>query len=92
MGMIRVRGVLDDGLYEVALTGDPANPVVGSRRVAALVDQWTGEQVITGPTGPVVTVDPGDARSLLALLSVETTVRGVDGDDRTPVRRLGQVA
>jgi hypothetical protein len=76
---IRVRGVLDDSLYDVVLTGDPHEPVAGNRRVAALVDHWSGDRVLTAPTGPVVTVDPAAPVTVLALLTVETVVLAVDG-------------
>src|SRR4051794_8225492 len=77
MSSFRVRGTLDDTLYEVEVTGDPARPVVGSDRVAELVRQETGETVLATPQGPACTVDPGDATSVLALLSAQTKVESV---------------
>ena len=71
-----VDGVLDGARYSVAVGPDG---VKGSVRVARLVEQYKGRQVKAGPTGPMVTVDPGDARSLLALLAAKTRVTGVDG-------------
>lgn len=73
----RVRGRLDDALYEVEVTGNASKPVVGSDRVAKLVDQYQGETVLATPQGPAYTVDPGDATSVLALLSAQTKVESV---------------
>lgn len=70
-----VAGSLDGTLYEVQVTGDPATPVVGSKRVARLVEQWTGETVMVTPVGPAYDVDPGDPASVLALLAAKTRVR-----------------
>lgn len=72
-----VAGSLDGALYEVEVTGKAAAPTVGSRRVAALVEQFAGEKVLVTPAGPAYTVAPGDAESVLALLSAETNVTRV---------------
>lgn len=74
MAGFTVAGSLDDTLYEVHVTGDPARPVIGSKRVAALVEQFTGETVLVTPSGPAYTVSPGDEKSILALLSAHTKV------------------
>lgn len=75
-----VAGVLDDTLYEVEVTGDPAQPAVGSRRVAALIAHETGETVMATPVGPAYVVSPGNATSILALLTTATKVTRVSGD------------
>lgn len=78
-----VAGVLDATLYEVQVTGDASRPVVGSKRVARLVEQWEGETVLVTPAGPAYDVDPGDPASVLALLSAKTDIRWAD--DHAPV-------
>ena len=75
-----VAGTLDNTLYEVEVTGDPRRPVVGSKRVAALVEQYAGETVLATPVGPAYTVDGADEASVLALLVAHSNVREV-GDD-----------
>lgn len=77
MAGFTVAGILDDTLYEVEVTGEESRPVVGSKRVDALVRQHTGSVVLATPAGPRYTVDPADAKSILALLSTETKVRRV---------------
>lgn len=72
-----VTGVLDDTLYEVEVTGRTDQPVVGSKRVAALVTQETGNTVLATPGGPAYKVDPSDPASVLCLLSTKTKVRRV---------------
>lgn len=78
-----VAGSLDDALYEVEVTGDAGDPVVGSRRVRVLVEQYAGETVLVTPKGPAYTVDPADEASVLALLSAHTRVTRVG--DGAPV-------
>lgn len=73
----RVAGVLDGALYEVEVTGDAAKPVVGSKRVRALVTQFTGETVLATPVGPSYIVRADDASSVLALLVSQTKIRWV---------------
>lgn len=80
MSGFTVAGSLDDTLYEVEVTGDPARPVVGSKRVAALVEQYDGETVLASPVGPAYVVTPGDAESVLCLLVAETRVHRVSED------------
>lgn len=75
-----VTGVLDGTLYEVQVTGDPESPVVGSKRVARLVEQYDGETVLATPVGPAYVVSPGDATSVLCLLTAQTQVRSVSDD------------
>lgn len=77
MSGFTVAGVLDDTLYEVEVTGRKDQPVVGSKRVAALVQQDTGTTVLATPGGPRYTVDPGDPASVLCLLSTKTKVTSV---------------
>lgn len=74
---VRVAGVLDRTLYEVELTGDPRDPVVGSKRIRGLVRQHLGETVLVTPVGPAYTVAADDVESLLALLSAHTKVTRV---------------
>lgn len=69
-----VAGVLDDTMYEVEVTGSKSAPIVGSKRVAALVGQFDGQSVKASPAGPTYTVDGGDPKSVLALLSTQTKV------------------
>lgn len=73
----RVTGLLDDTLYEVEVTGNAKQPVVGSKRVAVLVEQFAGETVLVTPAGPAYKVDPGKPETVLALLSAETKVASV---------------
>jgi hypothetical protein len=77
MSGFTVSGVLDNTLYDVEVTGDASNPVVGSKRVSALVTQQTGTTVLATPGGPRYTVDPGDPASVLCLLSAQTKVQSV---------------
>lgn len=72
-----VAGSLDGTLYEVEVTGDPARPVVGSKRVKGLVRQFEGETVLATPVGPAYVVKPGDEASILALLCDRTKVMQV---------------
>ncbi|MEQ7008485.1 hypothetical protein ABN028_20125 [Actinopolymorpha sp. B17G11] len=72
-----VIGVLDGVVYEVRVTGQASDPVQGSKLVRSLVKQWTGRTVSLTPAGPVHTVNPGDARSVLALLATQTKVQQV---------------
>lgn len=80
MSGFTVAGSLDDTLYEVQVTGDPARPVAGSKRVAALCEQYEGRTVLATPTGPAYKVTGGDPQSVLALLSTHTRVRHVSDD------------
>ena len=90
--MFRVSGSLDGARYEVAIDTAWPEPVQGSSRVRALVAQNLGQQVHLSPTGPVVTVDRSDARSLLALLSTKTAVSDVGpGAPHMGMHRLGVV-
>jgi hypothetical protein len=73
----KVEGALDGVLYDVEVTGDEQSPIVGNPRVRALLQQWVGRSVEVTPQGPVLTVAAGDPRSVLALLSSQTTVRKV---------------
>jgi hypothetical protein len=72
--VLTVTGNLNGAVYRVQVTGDARNPVVGSGPVAALVNAWAGRKVLVTPAGPQVKVDPGDAQSVLALLSARTDV------------------
>lgn len=80
MSGFNVAGMIDGCLYEVAVTGDAKQPVVGSKRVRELVKQAQGRRVLVTPYGPAYTVDAADPASVLALLADSTTVRWV-GDD-----------
>lgn len=83
---MRVQGVLDGAGYEVEVTGRADRPVVGSVRVAALVDAAVreGRRVLLGPTGPVVAVTSTGVESILALLARETAVTGTDAPVEPP--------
>jgi hypothetical protein len=83
-----VAGVLDNTLYEVKVTGNKADPVVGSKRVKGLFRQYEGQKVSVTPVGPAYTVDGGDPASVLALLSVHTKVTRAGGDGETVPRLL----
>ncbi|MEU0857397.1 hypothetical protein ABZ352_18435 [Streptomyces griseofuscus] len=72
---MEIIGTLDDGAaYDVEITGRQPRPVTGSRRVQALVEQYTGKPVMLGPLGPRRDLDPADAAAVLALLRQHTTV------------------
>ncbi|MFI1201623.1 hypothetical protein ACH4VR_19590 [Streptomyces sp. NPDC020883] len=59
----------DDGsAYHVQVTGDADRPVIGSVRVAALVDLHAGESISLSPTGPLHTVAGNDEKAVLAVL------------------------
>jgi hypothetical protein len=84
---LRVTGALPSGqVYQVEITGDRAQPVVGSRLVAVMVDQAEGDLVRPSPTEAPIPVDPEDPRSVLALLEERTTVTDWQG---TPPRPPG---
>lgn len=80
MSSFTVSGMLDDTLYEVAVTGEADRPTAGSKRVAALVDQHLGETVLATPNGPAYVVAGSDPKSVLALLSTKTQVQRVSPD------------
>ena len=87
---MRVTGFIHDTHYDV--TVNAGEPPRGSVKIARLVESWAGRQVVGGPTGPLVTVDPADPDTVLALLAARTTVTGVEGDDTTTKpRRVGIV-
>ncbi|MFD4933405.1 hypothetical protein [Streptomyces virginiae] len=70
-----VTGTLEDGAaYEVEITGREDRPVVGSRRVRALVEQHTGRPVLLGPVGPRRPLAAADTAAVLALLRQHTAV------------------
>lgn len=72
---MRIIGTLDDGAaYDVEVTGRGDQPVIGSRRVRALVEQYTGTPVLLGPLGPRRTLEPTDTDAVLALLRDQTNV------------------
>jgi hypothetical protein len=72
---MRVTGTLDDGAaYEVEVTGQEGQPVTGSRRVRALVEQYTGQPVLLGPLGPQRMLEATDTTAVVALLRKHTTV------------------
>lgn len=75
---MRVTGTLDDGAaYDVEVTGRQDQPVTGSRRVQALVEQHTGKPVLLGPLGPRRVLDATDTTAVLAVLRAQTRVVGV---------------
>lgn len=68
-----VTGTLEDGAaYEVEVTGRANRPVIGSRRIAALVEQHVGKPILLSPLGPRRDLDPTDTDAVLALLRQET--------------------
>ncbi|MGW0757159.1 hypothetical protein ACWD1Y_11825 [Streptomyces sp. NPDC002814] len=72
---MRVIGTLEDGAaYHVEVTGRADRPVAGSRRVRALVEQYTGTPVLLGPLGPQRTLEPTDTAAVLAVLRAHTRV------------------
>ena len=90
---MRVTGHVDGVPYDVEVTGDPAKPVVGSGRVAVVVQARMGRPVLLSPTGPARTVAGGDPASILAVLETETTVTSVaDGANLLPPRKLRGVS
>jgi hypothetical protein len=82
-----VTGRFTNGqLYQVQVTGDPAQPVAGSGQIRALVADRTqlGDPIMLSPTGPSVPFNPADGRAVLALLNSTTTVLTVEGDTPKP--------
>ncbi|MFJ8301377.1 hypothetical protein ACIQ9R_36500 [Streptomyces sp. NPDC094447] len=72
---MRVTGTFEDGAaYEVEITGRSDRPVIGSRRIAALVEQRTGTPMVMAMLGPIRGLDPADEEAVLALLRQETYV------------------
>ncbi|WP_433860161.1 hypothetical protein [Streptomyces kronopolitis] len=70
-----VTGTLDDGAgYQVEVTGREEQPIVGSRRVRALVEQCVGQPILLGPLGPQRDLEATDTAAVLALLRQHTTV------------------
>ncbi|MEU6632834.1 hypothetical protein ABZ905_31810 [Streptomyces parvus] len=70
-----VTGTLDDGsAYQVEITGREDRPVVGSRRVRALVEQRAGQPVLLGPLGPRKDLVATEPETVLALLRQHTVV------------------
>ncbi len=70
-----VTGTLDDGTaYQVQVTGQAAQPIIGSRRVRAMVEQYSGQPVLLSPLGPRRDLDPTDADAVLALLRQHSAV------------------
>lgn len=73
--MFTVTGSFDDGAtYTVQVTGRADRPVIGSYRVAALVELHLGEKVLLYPPGPLVAVAGDDGASVLAVLREHTNV------------------
>ena len=71
-----VTGALDDGAaYQVQVTGRAEQPVIGSRRVRALVQMHEGRPVLLSPTGPRRELDLSDEEAVLALLRQQTRVQ-----------------
>ncbi|MFD7763575.1 hypothetical protein [Streptomyces microflavus] len=70
-----VTGTLEDGAaYQVEITERAEQPVVGSRRVRELVEQYTGRPVLLGPLGPLQDLVATEPTGVLALLRQHTTV------------------
>lgn len=90
MSGFTVAGVLDNTLYEVRVTGDANDPVVGSKRVRVLLRQYQGENVMVTPVGPVYVVDPADPVSVLALLAAHTRITRTGGDGETVPRLVDE--
>lgn len=73
--MFTVTGSFDDGAtYTVQITGRADRPVIGSYRVAALIELHQGEPVALSPTGPMAAVAGDDRASILAVLREYTKV------------------
>ncbi|MFT4264830.1 MAG: hypothetical protein QM572_15705 [Nocardioides sp.] len=73
----RVLGTIDRVYYEVDVTGDVADPVVGSKRVRGLFRQEERRIVLVTPVGPSYTVARDDPASILAMLVAKTRVTRV---------------
>jgi hypothetical protein len=70
-----VTGTFEDGAaYQVDVTGQAEQSIVGSRRVRALVEQYAGQPVLLGPLGPQRDLEATDTAAVLALLRQHTTV------------------
>lgn len=66
---LTVTGTFDDGsAYQVQVTGSADRPVVGSARVAALVELHAGETIPLTLTGPLRTVAGDGEDAVLAVL------------------------
>lgn len=91
--MIGARGTLDGAAFDVTLTGRRGAPVVGSKRVRALVDAAvrSGRTVLAGPTGPRVKVDPADPVSILHLLAQETDLTATTGAPEPATEAVGVI-
>lgn len=82
MAAFRVTGALSDGqVYQVEITGQADQPVIGSRLVAAMIAEATaaGDLVRPSPTEAPIPVDPEDPRSVLALLEQRTQILESEG-------------
>ncbi|MFE3139644.1 hypothetical protein [Streptomyces scopuliridis] len=70
-----VTGHFDDGsVYQVQVIGEADRPVIGSARMAALVDLHVVESIPLTPTGPLRTVAGDDVATVLAVVHRYTRV------------------
>ncbi|HET9656130.1 MAG TPA: hypothetical protein VFP72_12295 [Kineosporiaceae bacterium] len=76
---VRIRGVVDGVPFDVEVTGDPASPTVGSRRVAALLASRAGSRARVGPTEPAPGGESTEVRRVLAVLAEHGQVLSVSG-------------
>lgn len=85
--MFTVTGTLDGVGYRVGIHPDGVDDpdahgvTMGSEHAITLIKLHEGQQVQASPTSTPVTVDPDDAKTVLALLYAKTAVSSVDGDD-----------
>lgn len=86
--MVEVSGLFEGVAYTVAVTGDPARPVEGSRIVSSIVTSAIEAkvQVRTSPTSGRVLVTGDNKAAVLALIGQETSVLSATGLDVKPSR------
>lgn len=85
---MKIRGLLSGVAYDVEVAD---GRVAGSKRVSRLVALHTGRSVMAGPTGPLLTVDVQDSRSVVALLNDKGTVAEVGRGAGVATQHLARV-
>lgn len=84
--MFIVTGTIDGIGYRVGIhpegidASDALGVTMGSENALSLIALNEGLEVQASPTSDPVTVDPADARTVLALLHAATTIATIEGD------------